>query len=64
MQKNFRKELESLNQKIDAKIVRGRSYVREARRHKFLLSKLYKLDRPSPFGWLSKSFGFISALVL
>lgn len=33
-------ELEELNKKIDLKIIKGRSYKKEAKRHKFLLSQL------------------------
>jgi hypothetical protein len=47
LHKVIRKELESLNDKIDEKILKGMSYVREARRHKFLLSQLYGLRRSS-----------------
>ena len=47
MHKVIRRELEELNNKIDEKILKGLSYVREARRHKFLLSQLYGLRRSS-----------------
>lgn len=45
LQKTIRRELDSLNRVIDAKIMRGLSYAREARKHKILLSKLYNLHR-------------------
>lgn len=33
-------ELGKLNQQIDLKIIRGRAYQREAKRHKFILRQL------------------------
>lgn len=36
-------ELEKLNARIDLKIIRGQSYVREARRHRFLLKQTHWL---------------------
>jgi hypothetical protein len=44
LQKTIRHELESLNRMIDAKIMRGLSYAREARKHKMLLYRLYNLN--------------------
>ncbi len=37
-------EIDRLNGKIDLKIIKGRPYKKESRRHKFLLVQLYKLS--------------------
>lgn len=37
-------ELARLNDRIDVKILRGRSYAKEAERHKFLLRQLNRLE--------------------
>jgi hypothetical protein len=42
-------EINKLNQEIDLKIIRGQSYKKEARRHKFLLSQLDGINRQSSF---------------
>ena len=42
-------EINKLNQIIDLKIIRGESYKKEARRHKFLMSQLNGLNRQSSF---------------
>lgn len=41
--KEIQREIARLNDTIDRKIVRGKSYRDEARRHKMLLSELQKL---------------------
>lgn len=38
--KEIEKELNTLNDRIDTKIIKGRSYVKEARRHKALLKTM------------------------
>ncbi|MEK7576864.1 MAG: hypothetical protein AAB482_04205 [Patescibacteria group bacterium] len=38
-------ELEKLNDRIDLKILRGKSYHTEARRHKSLLTQLNQIER-------------------
>jgi hypothetical protein len=43
--KAIRTEVSRLNQEIDLKIIRGLSYSKEARRHKLLMSQLYRLSR-------------------
>ncbi len=60
LEKMVRQELESLNDIIDEKIIRGQSYKAEARRHKFLLSKLYRVKVKSGMGsnWFARSFSF------
>jgi len=40
------RELNHLNAMIDLKIIKGESYKKEARRHKFLLSQLMGLSKP------------------
>lgn len=39
------KELDRLNAKIDLRIIKGLSYAKEARRHKFLVTQLNNLTR-------------------
>ena len=41
----IREELDKLNLRIDHKIIRGRNYLKEAKRHKFLLAQLVHLER-------------------
>lgn len=41
--KEINKEIQTLNNKIDKKIVKGRSYEKEARRHKELLFTLKRI---------------------
>ena len=56
----LRKELEIVNDIIDKKIIRGLSYAREARRHKFILSNLARIRRAQKSsGWFSRSFSII-----
>lgn len=52
-------ELKRLNDQIDLKIIKGQSYVREARVHKKLRSQLGQMRRSA---WLTRSFGFASFL--
>lgn len=65
LEKALRRELEVLNDAIDRKIIKGLSYVREARRHKFLLSSIAKLRSASRMqsSWFSRSFGFVSTFL-
>ena len=49
-------ELDKLNQEIDIRIIRGVSYIREARRHKFLMAQLKRL---SPQRTMFGSFSFM-----
>ena len=59
LRKRIKMELEELNSRIDAKIVRGRSYARDARRHKELLTQFYNLNRPVSTGWFSHISTFL-----
>ena len=65
LEKTLRQELEVLNDVIDRKIIKGLSYVREAKRHKFLLSSIANLRRASrtQSGWFSKSFSLVSTFL-
>ena len=45
LEKILRSELEVLNDIIDHKIIKGLSYAREAKRHKFILSKLAEVKK-------------------
>lgn len=50
------KELERINDRIDMKIIKGRSYVSEARRHKVLLMRMRELDYARERATRSRSF--------
>ena len=64
LEKTLRRELGVLNEQIDLKIIKGLSYAREARRHKFLVSRLSDMQRESKSNasWFSKSFNFVSII--
>ena len=60
LEKALRRELEILNESIDHKIVRGLSYAKEAKRHKFLLLSLAELRRENQrFSWLARSLNLV-----
>ena len=60
LEKALRRELEILNEEIDQRIIRGLSYNKEAKRHKFLLSNLSGLRREKQrFNWLARSFNLV-----
>ena len=65
LEKEVRKELEALNDQIDRKIIKGMSYAREARRHKFLLGSLSRMRRSQSVrsGWLTRSLGLVSTFI-
>ena len=48
----LREELVRINDTIDQKIIRGLSYTKEARRHKFITARLRQLNKRS--GWFSR----------
>ncbi len=54
VEKALKKELQILNEVIDRKIVRGLSYSREAKRHKFVLYSLDNLRRQRQ-GWMMRA---------
>jgi hypothetical protein len=60
----MRKELENLNNQIDEKIIKGLSYSKEAKRHKFILARLSEIRRQSNTGWFSRSLSFVSSITL
>ena len=66
LEKALRRELEAINEQIDQKIVKGLSYVREARRHKSLLSSIENIRRQSRVSsrWFTKSFSMVSTFLL
>lgn len=64
LEKTLREELEVLNDQIDHKIIRGLSYAREARRHKFILLRIAEIRKAQRLGWLGKSFNFASTFIL
>ena len=68
------KELDRLNAKIDLRIIKGLSYVKEARRHKFLVTQLKNLTRieapvaiktiiNSKRGWFEKAGSFVTTFI-
>lgn len=58
LEKALRRELDLLNNQIDEKIIRGLSYAREAKRHKFIISTLANIKRSQSSNWLARSFSF------
>ena len=61
LEKILKKELAEINELIDQKIVRGLSYSKEARRHRYILQSLSRIRRDSKaeYGWLTNSFSII-----
>lgn len=59
--KMIRREISVLNKRIDEKIIKGLSYVNEARRHKFLKSQLSRLS--PQYSWFDRSIGFVSTFL-
>ena len=58
-----KRQIVLLNSKIDGKILRGKSYRAEARRHKVLLSELKRLEhRPWFFHPHAPAFSFLHLL--
>jgi hypothetical protein len=53
LEKILRKELSKLNDMIDAKVVMGLPYTREAREHRILLARIINLKK-SQHPWLAK----------
>lgn len=45
IEKTLRRELRVLNEMIDQRIIRGMSYAREAKRHKFILESLARMRK-------------------
>lgn len=58
LEKTLRAELEILNDQIDQKIIKGLSYAKESKRHKFILQSLINISRSknSESNWFGKSF--------
>ncbi|MDP3770570.1 MAG: hypothetical protein U1A25_00555 [Candidatus Sungbacteria bacterium] len=54
----IQKELVILNECIDRKIIKGKSYSREARKHKMLLNQLHMLDYRQARSNLFRMFSF------
>ncbi|MES2213440.1 MAG: hypothetical protein V4473_01195 [Patescibacteria group bacterium] len=64
LEKTVRKEIEILNEQIDLKIIKGLSYAREARRHKFLVTQLSTLRPATRSGWFGRPLKLVSTFVL
>ena len=57
-------ELDRINEAIDLKIIRGQSYAKEARRHKFLLSHLTQAIRKDRTNWVQRTAHMMSSFLL
>lgn len=55
----IRRELKSLNEKIDYRIVKGQAYDRESKRHGQLVSQLRRLESEAAF---ARTFALASFL--
>lgn len=55
----IRREINKLNNKIDAKIVRGETYERESKKHRTLVSQLRRLESEAS---LARTFSLASFL--
>lgn len=53
-------ELKNINRVIDSKIMRGMNYAAEARKHKMLIAKLYKMEKPVTRNSNSSIFSFFN----
>ena len=64
MERELKVELEVLNYEIDKKIIKGLSYAREARRHKWVLSNLARLRKSTQekSSWFASSFNTFSII--
>jgi hypothetical protein len=65
-EKALQKELEILNDQIDRKIIKGLSYAKESRRHKFIVQGLANIRRNknSDGRWFARSFRLASTFIL
>ena len=61
--KSLRSEIKKINYVIDEKIIHGLPYSREARRHKFLISQMNRLNPPSS-SWFFRSMSFVTMFML
>lgn len=59
MTQSIKRQLVLLNSKIDGKILRGKSYRAEARRHRMLLAELKGLQQRTSWFAPSRSFSFL-----
>jgi hypothetical protein len=62
LEKELKKELTILNYVIDQKILKGRSYAKEARRHKIILNSLNHLRSVNRSNWLGRSLSSFSLI--
>jgi hypothetical protein len=61
LERILKNELEILNDVIDHKIIKGLSYSREAKRHKFISSRLVEIKRESrrASNWFGRAFSTV-----
>lgn len=62
--KTIQSELELINEQIDLKIIKGRSYQRESRRHKFLISHLTQAIRKTDTNWMNRAGQLVTSFLL
>lgn len=61
LERNLKKQLDNLNDIIDRKIVRGLPYSKEAREHKYILTRLSNLKR-ARMHWMVRSFSSLALI--
>ncbi|MDB5254370.1 MAG: hypothetical protein JWL80_436 [Parcubacteria group bacterium] len=61
VEKMLKSELESLNTRIDQKIIKGLSYARDAKQHKYLLARIAQIRKASRPAFFQK-FSFVPTL--
>jgi len=64
LEKVLRSELDILNDVIDQKIIKGLSYTRESKRHRFILASLSNIRKEmrTNSGWLTRSLNTFSII--
>ncbi len=60
--KTIETELSKINQQIDLKIIKGVSYARESKQHKFLLSRLSRFAQASNANWMRRMANIVPSL--
>ncbi len=56
-------EIQSLNEEIDLRIIKGFDYRRESRRHKFLVYNLARLTAPQESNWMDKAYKMVGTFM-
>ncbi|HEY0220787.1 MAG TPA: hypothetical protein VGC58_01035 [Candidatus Paceibacterota bacterium] len=58
LEKILMQELKVLNEQIDHRIIRGLSYAKEAKRHKYIMLSLINIRR-SRTNWFGRAFSLV-----